>query len=273
MRVSALQYNPEYLQVEANLARVQEMTSDLMTDLLVLPELFATGYFFQSREDLETVAEEVPSGITVQWLRALANEKDITVIAGLPEQRNGRIYNSALLVRADGSFAVYRKTHLYNEEKALFTQGDSGFKVHRSTTSAGDEYLVGMMICFDWYYPEAARSLTLGGADVIAHPSNLVRKDCPRAMPIRALENHVYTVTANRIGAETAHGGKLTFIGKSLICDPDGEVLDSAGPDEETIITAEIDVTRARDRQITPQNDLLRDRRPHLYRTDLDVPA
>lgn len=273
MKVSALQYDPEYLKVEANLERVGKLTASLETDLLVLPELFATGYFFKSLDDLEKVAEEVPSGVTVHWLRELAADRDCTVVAGLPEQRNGRIYNSSLLVRPDGTFAVYRKTHLYHEEKLLFTPGDSGFKVHRTTTSTGEEVLVGMMICFDWYYPEAARSLALGGADVIAHPSNLVRKDCPRAMPIRALENHVYTVTANRVGKEAKGGEELTFIGQSLICNPDGDVLDSADRESETVLSADIDVAYARDRQITPHNDLLRDRRPHLYRADLDVPA
>jgi predicted amidohydrolase len=271
MRIAALQYDPAYLAVEENLARVLALTGDLDVDLLVLPELFATGYFFRSEEDLASVAEEVPNGRTTQWLRKLAAEREMTVVAGLPERRGNRIYNSAVLVRADGSYAVYRKTHLFYEEKTLFTPGDAGFKVQKALTSDGDEYAIGTMICFDWYYPEAARSLALGGADIIVHPSNLVRKDCPRAMPIRALENHVFTVTANRIGRESNGREELTFIGQSLICSPDGEVIASAGKDEEVVIVADVDITVARDRQITPHNDLLRDRRPHLYRTDLDA--
>ena len=271
MRISALQYAPAYLDVERNLSRVQALTSDLATDLLVLPELFATGYFFRSEDDLASVAEEIPNGHTSQWLRALAAERNATVVAGLPERRGNRIYNSAVLVRPDSSYAVYRKTHLFYEEKTLFTPGDAGFKVHRTTSADGVEYGVGMMICFDWYYPEAARSLALAGADVIAHPSNLVRKDCPRAMPIRALENHVFTVTSNRTGSESNGREELTFIGQSLLCDPDGEVIAAADRDEETVLTVDVDLEYARDRQITPHNDLLRDRRPHLYRTDLDV--
>lgn len=273
MKVSAVQYDPSYLDVERNLAHVQTLIDDVEADLLVLPELFATGYFFRSEDDLLEVAEELPNGRTMQWLRALASEREMTVVAGMPEKRGNRVYNSAVIVRGDGSYAVYRKTHLYDREKLLFTPGDAGFKVQRARTATGEEYTVGVMICFDWYYPESARSLALAGADIIAHPSNLVRKDCPRAMPIRALENHLFTVTANRIGVESNGADELTYIGQSLICGPEGDVLESAGAVEETVITAEIDVAAARDRQITPNNDLLRDRRPSLYRTDLDVDA
>lgn len=270
MRVAALQYDPVYLRVEENLERVRDMIADLSVDLLVLPELFATGYFFRSESDLKEVAEEVPTGHTTAWLRALAEERNVSIVAGLPERRGIRIYNSAVLVRPDGSYAVYRKTHLYDNEKSLFQPGDAGFKVHPISTTYGETCNVGMMICFDWYYPEAARSLALAGADVVAHPANLVRKDCPRAMPIRALENHFYTVTADRVGRESAHGETLTFIGQSLICNPEGDVLAAANGVEESVVVADIDPVRARNRMITPHNDLLKDRRPHLYRTDME---
>jgi predicted amidohydrolase len=121
------------------------------------------------------------------------------------------------------------------------------------------------MICFDWYFPEAARSLALLGADVIAHPSNLVRKDCPRSMPIRALENHVFTITSNRTGSDVNAEETLTFIGKSLICDPKGDILASAGPDESVVLMAEIDPHTARHRAINATNDLFADRRPDMY--------
>ena len=142
-----------------------------------------------------------------------------------------------------------------------------GFPVFDVQDRAGQPYRLGVMVCFDWYFPEAARSLALGGADVVAHPSNLVRKDCPRSMPIRALENHVFTATANRIGEESNGQETLTFVGQSLICDPGGEVLAQAGRDETAWVVAEVDPTDARDRQITAHNHLLHDRRPEAYRS------
>ena len=97
------------------------------------------------------------------------------------------------------------------------------------------------MICFDWFFPESTRTLALGGADVIAHPSNLVLPHCPEAMPIRALENGVFTATANRIGTESNGRESLTFIGRSRICSPRAEVLAEATPTDATTIRAEID--------------------------------
>lgn len=103
-------------------------------------------------------------------------------------------------------------------------------------------------------------------ADLIAHPSNLVRPDCPRSIPIRALENHVFTVTANRYGSETKDDEALTFIGQSEICDPDGQVLLRAGRTGDHFGAVTIDPAAARDRQITAHNHLFADRRPELYR-------
>lgn len=264
MRAALLQYNPGYLDVETNLNTVERMLVDIEADLIVLPELFATGYNFRSREDLRSVAEPA-NGRTFERLAAWAGRRGCVIVAGWPESERDVFYNSALVVGPDGLIGVYRKNHLYYREKTIFEPGDLGFPVFEVRGHDGVTYRLGVMICFDWYYPEAARALALSGADVVAHPSNLVRKDCPRAMPIRALENHIYTVTANRIGAEEAHGEVLEFIGRSLICDPRGEVLYSAGGAEEEVGVVEIDPETARNRRITPFNDLFADRRPKAY--------
>jgi predicted amidohydrolase len=125
------------------------------------------------------------------------------------------------------------------------------------------------MLCFDWIYPEAARALSLKGADVIAVPSNLILPWCQRAMVIRAVENRVYTVVANRHGTEARGGGQeaLTFTGGSQIVAPDGEILASLGADEDGDASAEVDPAEARDKRVTPENDILADRRPSFYRT------
>jgi predicted amidohydrolase len=126
---------------------------------------------------------------------------------------------------------------------------------------------IGVMICFDWYYPEAARTLALKGAEIICHPSNLVLPNCPDSMPVRCLENRVFAVTCNRTGSE-ARGGKdqLTFIGNSEVVAPGGAILHRAPRDQEELCIVEIDPADARNKALTPYNDLLRDRRESLYR-------
>jgi predicted amidohydrolase len=263
--IKLLQYAPSYLELDNNLYRIEGWPALFDADLVVLPELAATGYFFRSTEDAASVAEEIPGGPTVTRLHDWAKRSGATIVAGLVERDGGRLFNSAVVVTPRGWLGTYRKVHLYYQEKTHFAPGDLGFPVWTVTDRSGSPYRLGVMICFDWYFPEAARSLALGGADVIAHPSNLVRSDCPRSMPIRALENHVYTVTANRVGSETNGEEQLSFIGRSLICDPAGEVLASAGPDEETVLEADVSPITARDRRLNAHNDLFLDRRPEAY--------
>ncbi len=266
MRIGFLQYSPAYLDVAANLESIIPLLQEKKYDLMVLPELFASGYHFRSREDVAAVVEEAGEGPITGALREWAKSTGATFVGGFAERAGGAFYNSAFLAAPDGSTGLYRKTHLFYREKEYFTPGDLGFPVFECRTRAGAPYRLGMMVCFDWYFPEAARTLALGGADLIAHPSNLVRKDCPRSMPIRALENHVYTITANRTGSEQAHGETLTFIGQSLICDPAGAVLAAAGPDETAVLVVDDDPALAADRRITAHNDLFEDRRPEAYR-------
>lgn len=265
-RIAYVQFAPHYLAVEDNLATVERMLGQHEADLFVLPELFTSGYFFHSTDDVRSVAEEVPSGPTCARLRGWAEEHEATIVAGLAEREGEQLYNSAVVVQPSGQLDTYRKTHLYYEEKLHFMPGDTGLLVVEIGGRVNETYRLGVMICFDWYYPEAARSLALQGADVIAHPSNLVRPDCPRAMPIRALENHVYTITANRYGVETHGEETLTFIGQSLICDPAGEVLASAPREGDHVTAVEVDLRTSRNRTITAHNHLFQDRRPELYR-------
>ncbi len=265
MKVAVLQYDPRYLETDSNLDAVESMLGGIRADLIVLPELFATGYFFRSAGDLESVAEPVPEGKTVERLVRWAREHQTAVVAGLPELCAGKYFNSAVVVDPTGYRGRYRKLHLYYEENLLFAPGNVGLPVFDMMDGNGSAYRLGVMICFDWIYPEVARTLALEGADIIAHPSNLVRKDCPRAMPIRALENHVFTATANRIGRESKGDEQLEFIGQSLICGPNGDVLASLDRHQVGISMAELDAHASRDKRITAQNTLLADRRADAY--------
>lgn len=265
MRVAYVQFAPEYLRVDENLDTVESLLQGVDADLIVLPELFASGYHFRSQDDLSAVAEPVPTGLTTRRVKDWARQFEATFVAGLPEQEGDRIYNSAVVMTPSGYRATYRKVHLYYKEKTLFDPGEDGFAVYPLETRDGEAYRLGVMICFDWYFPEAARSLALQGADIIAHPSNLVRPDCPRSMPIRALENHVFTITANRYGQETSGGETLTFIGQSEICDPQGHILSQAPSSDDAFGSVDIDPAVARDRQITEHNHIFNDRRIDQY--------
>lgn len=265
VRVAFLQFSPAYLQVEENLTTVESHLSSLTVDLLVLPELFTSGYFFHSRTDLAHAAEPIPEGRSTDALQRWARSLDATIVAGLPEREGDRFYNSAVVVRPTGVVQTYRKVHLFYEEKTLFEPGDLGFRVFDETAEDGTEYRLGVMVCFDWYFPEAARTLALKGADVIAHPSNLVLPHCPDAMPVRARENHVFTITANRHGMEEKEGETLSFIGMSEVCDPTGSILTRAPQTEDAVEVVEFNPLDARDRDINAYNDVLADRRPDAY--------
>jgi predicted amidohydrolase len=264
--LTILQTHPEFGQVEANLdAAETAIAAAGEADLVILPELFATGYAFESLEQARALAEPVPDGPTVHRLARIARETGATIVAGIAELAGERLYNSAVIVTPNGWLGTYRKTHLFAEETLWFAPGDSGFRVWTGTDRRGQSYRLGVMVCFDWYFPESARALALSGADVVAHPSNLVLPHCPDSMPVRALENRVFTATANRVGTEATSRGALTFIGRSRICSPRGAVLAEASAVLPDVLTVEIDPREARDKTLNPYNNLFGARRPSLY--------
>jgi predicted amidohydrolase len=268
IKVGFLQFEPKFGSVEDNLDRIERALKGRPADLVVLPELATTGYNFASRSELEALAEPVPHGPTVERLAALAHRENLHIVAGIAERAgsgpSARLYNSAALLTPRGLAGLYRKVHLFDRETLLFDPGDRGFPVF--PLDGPGEPKIGIMICFDWRFPEAARSLALAGADVIAHPSNLLKPYCQAAMITRCLENRVFAVTANRTGAEDRGGVRLAFTGRSQIVDPDGIVLATADAHEELLAVASIDIGEARRKGVNAHNDVMRDRRPDLYR-------
>ena len=124
---------------------------------------------------------------------------------------------------------------------------------------------VGMMICFDYIFPEVARTLSLQSVDVICHPSNLVLDYCQKAMVTRCLENNVFSITTNRYGKEIRPHGSVTFTGKSQITAPKGKIIHQAKPLQTELKIVEIDIREARDKMITPTNHAIDDRRIEYY--------
>ncbi|AMM53856.1 nitrilase [Pyrococcus kukulkanii] len=261
VKVGFVQMNPELLSLDRNYSKAEKLIKEaekLGARLVVLPELFDTGYNFETREDVFEIAQPIPDGETTSFLMDIARDLEVYIVAGTAEKDGENLYNSAVVVGPSGYLGKYRKVHLFYREKYFFEPGDLGFKVFDLGFLK-----VGVMICFDWFFPESARTLALKGADVIAHPANLVMPYAPRAMPIRALENRVYTITADRVGEERG----LRFIGKSLIASPRAEVLAMASETEEEVGVVEIDPSIARNKRLNELNDIFKDRRPDYYFT------
>lgn len=262
MKVGFYQFSPLFGKKEENLKKVSSVINDTDLELLVLPEFFATGYQFASVDEVEELSEPTQGGFTTEFLLDLSHEKGMYIVAGLPERDKGIFYNSAILTGPEGLIGTYRKIHLFFEEKLYFTPGDTGFQVWN--TKIG---LIGIMICFDWFFPESMRSLALLGAEVVAHPANIVLPYCPQAMPIRCLENRVFAITANRIGVEERKEGKsLTFIGQSQIISPLGKLLVKASESKEELLTIDIEPHKARNKSLTTFNDIFKDRRTEQYK-------
>lgn len=261
MRIGIAQTHPVFGQVERNLVDAVQVASE-DADLWVFPEFFATGYQFLSREEAAAWAEDVPGGPTTTALIDFCRQRDCHAVAGLPERDGEAVYNAAVLAGPQGLIWCYRKIHLFGDETRYFDPGNRPFSVFDIGAMR-----VGVMICFDHLFPEAARTLALLGADVIAHPSNLVLPQvAQRTMRVRALENGVFTATANRVGEESRAGQVLHYTGESQIIAPNGDILARLSPDRPEARVVEIDVSAARSKRITSRNDKLADRRPEMYR-------
>ncbi len=265
VKVAFQQTAPTFGAIEENVRRMVRRLDSSATEgveLVVLPELFSTGYQFRSKEEISRLAEPLQDSIAVRALCGVAKKKRMYIVFGMAEKDGRRLYNSSVLLGPGGVVGVYRKAHLFWDEFRLFDPGNTPFRVYRA-----GRLRVGMMICFDWVFPEVARVLALDGADIICQPANLVLPYCPSAMITRSIENRVFSVTANRVGTEERIKGKpLKFIGLSQIVSPDGRVLKRAGSIRPQLGVAEIDVRAARDKRITPRNHLFRDRRPSMYK-------
>jgi predicted amidohydrolase len=266
LNISLIQFTPEFGNPTYNLQQIAGLLQGIETDVIVLPELCTTGYSFLSKEEALGAAEG-PDGQSGKFFKQLAEEHKAMVIAGFAEKSGDKAYNSALVALPGGETKVYRKTHLFFREKQCFEEGNSGFFVVQHPLM---DCKVGVMICNDWRYPEAARSLALLGADMIACPSNLVTDVWRIGMPARALENKVFVAVANRCGTETRQledgsTQSLTFTGGSVLYNFTGEVIEQADKTADSVITLQIDPLLTRNKSFNAFNDLLKDRRPEFY--------
>jgi predicted amidohydrolase len=261
MQVGFVQMLPVFGDIDANIEKAIAMMESQPAELYVLPELFASGYTFISGDEVARLAEPAGSGRTYSAMADFAAQHDCAVVYGFPEKAPKGFYNSGLFVDNKGNYELYRKLHLFYEESMYFKPGDLPLKPFEYRGAK-----LGMMICFDWIFPETTRILALKGAEIICHPVNLVMPYCQNAMITRSIENRVFTITANRIGTEKRGRNEFTFTGQSQITGCKGDVIFRASDNKEQIFTADINCEDAKDKNVNALNNLWRDRRVDYYK-------
>lgn len=273
VRIAVAQYEPHVGELEHN--RTQAVlwatsAADQGANLIVLPELASSGYVFGDEAEAQHAAEDPDDGPTVRALREVCATHGCYIVAGISERDGDCRHNSAVLIGASGRMATYRKLHLYYDEQSWFEPGDSLPIVDLPFGR------VGMIICFDLWFPEPARALALAGAEIIAVPTNWVASFKRTVWDDRgycqgdyvamatAAQNGVVMACADRIGVERG----VTFIGASMIVGADGWPLSGpASKDQEELLIADVDLDSVEQaRRRTPRNHLHTDRRPDAYR-------
>lgn len=264
LKVVAIQYNPIFLDLKGNRTKVGKLIEKAVSKkdptLIVLPELAFSGYNFETLAQVNQTAETIPTSESCRLLEKIASDYGIYVVAGINEKAEAHYYNSAVVFAPTGYIMTYRKLHLYAQEKTFFSPGNLPLRTFDLAS-----YKVGVMVCFDWFFPEVPRTLALLGADVVCHPMNAVIPDGAYVGDTyHARWNRMFVVLANRIGEER----DLTFIGRSTIIDPTGKVLAQASSDREETISAVIDPLLARNKELNKFNHLFNDRRPEFYKKE-----
>jgi predicted amidohydrolase len=267
IKVAGVQMDVAFANKARNLGRMITFTEAAALDgarLVVFPECAVTGYCYESREEALPYAETIP-GPSCSQLAEACRRFDVCVVFGLLERDGDRLFNAAALVGPQGVIGSYRKVHLpYLGVDRFTTPGDRGFHVF----DAGGAR-VGVNICYDGAFPEAARVMALDGADIITLPTNWppgAQCTADYVINTRALENKVYYMAVNRVGSERG----FEFIGKSKICDTNGNILAVAEHTRETTLYADLDVNESRRKRIVrvPDKhiiDRFADRRPEMY--------
>ena len=276
MRVAAIQMSMA-VDTATNIAVAERLVRDAAAQgahIVLIPELFEGHYFCkdQRAEELQR-ARPLDGHPTIAHFAKVARELQVVLPLSLFERANNAYFNTVVVIDTDGAvLGKYRKSHIPDgpgySEKFYFSPGDTGFRVWQTKFGA-----VGVGICWDQWFPEAARSMALLGADVILYPTAIGSEPqnptwdssahWQRVMQGHAAANLVPVVAANRTGREVGNPTTVTFYGSSFITDATGEKVAEAGRDDERVLVAEIDVEA--NRAMRAAWGLFRDRRPELY--------
>jgi predicted amidohydrolase len=267
MRIACAQYairdgDPD-INRERSVARILD-AAEGGADLVVLPELANSGCDFSSREHAWSLAEGVTESSSLRAWREAAQETGIFVVGGLLEKEDDSLYNSAVVVAPTNLLARYRKTHLWNKEKLFY---EAGRDLPVFETPLGN---IGVLVCYDAWFPEAARTLALSGADLICLPANAPHDWVPESQRrgdltmlnahaiSHANANRLFVACANRVGGD--------YLGRSCIVDATGGVLAFGSAEEEELVCADVDVERSRrEKHLTKLSHAFGDRTPDVY--------
>lgn len=268
--VASVQFEPRLGAVADNLSRslaAIERAARLGAQIVVLPELANSGYVFRDRHEAFALAEPIPDGPSATAWAAAARRLQLVIVAGIAERVGDRLFNAAVVLGPQGPMGTYRKLHLWGDEHLYFEAGDLGLPVFDSVHGR-----LGVVICYDGWFPETYRLLAMRGVDIVCMPTNWVpmagqRVDRPAMATTLAMANAhangLSLICANRVGLER----QQPFIGQSVIVGSDGwPVAGPASAEREELLIARIDVMRSRRaRQLNAFNHVLRDRRDDLY--------
>lgn len=227
MKLGFLQYDV-VRDAERNIALLKKYLERERCDLLLLPELSLCGYLFKSREEIVSCAENVPCGPSTQKVMALSKQYNCTIIFGLAEKEDGRVFNTAVVVSRGSYIGKYRKIHLTDFEKKFFDRGA------QNTVFAVEGTKIGVQICFDAWFPEISREQIRMGAKLLCVPANFGGETTCHIAQIRAVENVTPLVLCNRTGNESVPGMDASFLGKSSIINASGETVCAAPANTET---------------------------------------
>jgi predicted amidohydrolase len=263
-------------ELEANRAALETAAREAAgrgAGIVILPELASSGYVFADAAEARSLAEPADGPTVTAW-SALARELGIVLVGGFCELGDeGLLHNSAVLVDRGDVRALYRKVHLWNTEKLVFTPGDQAPPV--VDTGAGR---LAVMVCYDLEFPEWVRLPALGGAELVCAPANWPGSPRPegerpsevvRAQAAAAI-NRVFVAVCDRVGSERG----VDWVGGSVIVDPDGfPIAGPPPPGAESVLVASCDLSLARDKALSERNDVFADRRPDLYGPILSDPT
>lgn len=263
---------------EATLAKAEKLVREAASkgaNIILLQELFETPYFCQRHDfeymDLATTLEENPA---VKRFQEVVKELDVVIPVSFFERAGNAAFNSIAIIDADGTvLGKYRKTHIPDgmpyAEKFFFTPGDTGFKVWKTKYAT-----IGVGICWDQWFPEAARCMALLGAEILFYPTAIgsepvlqtdSKPHWQRCMQGHAAANIMPVVASNRIGHEVQKDSEMTFYGSSFIADETGGLVAEADRETEGVITAEFDLDAIAQKR--REWGVFRDRRPEMYGT------
>lgn len=263
---------------EENIAKADRLVREAArqgAQIILLQELFETPYFCQKeKSDYYVYATELEENAAIQHFRKVAKELEVVLPISFYEKKNNARYNSLAVIDADGEvLGRYRKSHIPDgpgyEEKYYFNPGDTGFKVWKTRYAK-----IGVGVCWDQWYPEAARCMALMGAELLFYPTaigsepqdgSIDSKDhWQMCMLGHAASNLVPVIASNRVGTETDEDSSITFYGSSFIAGAQGNKVAEADRTEETVLVAEFDLDQLEIQRI--EWGIFRDRRPDLYK-------